>query len=274
MRAAAIVLARMGSTRLPGKALRPLCGEPVLARVIERLQRVGLDAGVIVATTTLPQDDQIEALCARTGAFCFRGSETDILDRCIECCRAFGLDLTVRVGGDSPLIDPGVVKEMLERFLLLRQGAQPPDYLSNTLRRTYPLGLDAEIIPAGTYLRIREAIEHLPPEEKRLNQENVVPYLHGHPEQFRLVSHENGPGGTELRWTLDTPEDFDLISRIYDTLCPTSPDFGMEQVFALLERHPGWSAINSAVKPVTGFWSQHERQAFRERFGDGGEDNR
>ena len=258
----AIVLSRMGSSRLPGKAMLPLCGVPVLEHIVRRLGRVpGLDV-VVVAPTTEPQDDLIEHFCRRIGAACFRGDAANVLKRCLDAVEAFGLDAVVRLGGDSPLVDPGLVGRMLGEY---RRRA--PEYLSNTLDRCFPLGLDAEIFRAGVFRRIRDVVAGLPEDERRRNEENVIVYLHQHPEQFDLASYREEPVLPEARLTLDTPADFVLIERIYDALYPADPAFGLPEVARLLGANPDWLAINAGVAPVSGFWTDTEKRRYEKRFG-------
>ena len=140
-RIVAVIQARMGSTRLPGKVLKPLAGQPVLARVVDRVRRARHVDEVVVATTTLPADDVLADLCRTRGWACERGSEEDLLDRYHAAAAAHHADAVVRITSDCPVIDPGVVDRVVEAFLV-----QPCDYASNTLEpRTFPRGLDTEV---------------------------------------------------------------------------------------------------------------------------------
>ena len=262
-----IILARMGSTRLPGKVLHPLCGVPVLEHMARRLAPVPTDRGVVVATTAAPADDAVEACCRRLGLGCFRGDEENVLQRCIDAAERFGMEAVVRLGGDSPLCDHREIASLLRCFLELRAAGRDVDYVSNTMDRRLPLGLDAEVYHIETFRRIARAIQTLDEDQRRLNEANVVPYLHTHPEEFDLFQPETGQEQdlSWHRWTLDTPEDLELIRRVYEALWPAMPDFGMAEVLRLLEAHPDWSRLNAAVRPVSGFWTPQERDKYRQR---------
>lgn len=261
-KAGAIILSRMGSSRLPGKAMIPLCGVTVLEHVVRRVERAdGLDT-VVVATTCAPQDDLIEHMCGQWGVACFRGDTDNVLKRCTEATRAFDLDIVVRIGGDSPLADSDVISRMLAAYR-----RDTPDYLSNTLDRSFPLGLDVEIFRAQVFERITEIVRNLPEAERRSNEENVIIYLHQHPEDFQLVNYKATPVFPDARLTLDTALDFMLIEKIYNSLYPENPAFGLEDIARLLTDNPNWMDINSGVVPVTGFWTNTEKSRFEKRFG-------
>lgn len=261
-----LLLARTGSTRLPGKVLKPLGGKPVLEQVVRRLLKVPGIGRIVVATTETPADDRLADFCRTLPVELFRGSEDNVLDRCTAATEAFGLDTVVRIGSDCPLVDPPLVAAMLERWREEQARGRTLDYLSNTLERTYPVGLDVEIFARHTFHKIAEAIRDLPEEERRSNESNVIPHLHQHPESFPALSHTQPMDLSHLRWTLDTPEDYDLISRIYDALYPDNPDFTAVDILELLGRNPEWSRINAAIVPRTGHWTPGEQEKLRRRF--------
>ncbi len=266
MKTGIILLARLGSTRLPGKVLLEICGKKVLEHVIRRLEGIPLVDEIIVATTLNQRDNAIEAFCGKLGISCFRGEEENVLSRCIEAVKAYNLDLIVRLGSDSPLIDREVISEMLREYEELVKKGVDIEYLSNTLDRSYPVGLDAEIFKRETFLRIDSETRDLPPEERRLNEINVIPYLHQHLEKFRVFSHQKEFDYSDHRWTLDTPEDFELIKRIYEKLYPQNPGFLMNDVLELLADHPDWPLINSGVVPRSGFWTEKEKAKLQKRL--------
>jgi spore coat polysaccharide biosynthesis protein SpsF len=235
MRVVAIVQARMGSTRLPGKVMLPLLGEPILARVLRRTARARTLDDVVVATTTRPEDDAIVALVEAEGRPVVRGSETDLLDRYLQAARAHDAEIVVRVTSDCPLIDPDVI----DRTVLAFQ-AGDVEYASNTLEpRTYPRGLDVEVIA-------RVALERAGREDRDPAwREHATPYIYRHPESFRLLRVAAEDDHADQRWSVDTPEDFTLVDRIYDAI--GRDDFGWREALAVVEAHPSWIALNRHV---------------------------
>ena len=233
----------MTSTRLPGKVMKRVLGRPLLSYVIERLQRVRDDVRVVVATTTNAGDDAIEILCRDMGVPIFRGSEHDVLDRTAKAAARYQADPVIRVTSDCPLIDPEVSRVVLERYEL--GGC---DYVANTLTRSYPRGMDTEVLSARV-LRISD-VEATKPHER----EHVTPFVYEHPDRFRLCNVENERDLSGYRLTVDTPEDFSLVTAIYERLSPTEPSFGMSDVIALLDRDEGLRGLNAAVeqKPLGG----------------------
>ncbi|HMF14076.1 MAG TPA: NTP transferase domain-containing protein, partial [Gemmataceae bacterium] len=141
MRTVAVVQARMGSSRLPGKALADLAGRPVLWHVVQRVQRARRADEVVVATSTSPADDPIDYFCTRAGIPVFRGSEIDVLDRVYQAARERPADAVVRITGDCPLIDPAVIDRVLENY-----AGGDYDYVSNVIHYTYPDGMDVEVL--------------------------------------------------------------------------------------------------------------------------------
>jgi len=193
MKIVAIIQARMGSTRLPGKVLMDLGGETVLARVLGRLQRAIMIDEIVVATIDSAADDAIIRECQRLEVSCFRGSEDDVLDRYYQAARMFAAEVVVRITSDCPVIDPDLVDETIGTFQV-----QCGDYCSNSFPRTYPRGLDTEVFTMN-------ALEQAWHNARRLyEREHVTPYLYEHPELFRLVSHQGQTDYSEYRWTLDT----------------------------------------------------------------------
>ena len=235
MNIVAIIQARMGSSRLPGKVLKDLGGETVLARVVRRLQRSRQIARIIVATTTAPGDEVIVAECDRLQALCFRGAEQDVLDRYYQAARANAADAVVRVTSDCPLIDPELVDETVEVFR-----DEHADYASNVFPRTYPRGLDAEVFSFDALDRAwREARE-------AHQREHVTPYLYEHPQIFKLASLSGAADYSRYRWTLDTREDLELLRAIYSRF-DGRDDFSWQEVLCLMEREPELADLNSQV---------------------------
>jgi spore coat polysaccharide biosynthesis protein SpsF len=231
----AFIQARMGSTRLPGKVLLDLGGATVLARVVRRLQRSQQINQIVVATTTAPADEVIVSECDRLQVPSFRGSQADVLDRYYQAARLYSAGTVVRVTSDCPLIDPKLVDETIRAFMDKRA-----DYASNDFPRTYPRGLDTEVFTSAALERAwREARE---PYER----EHVTPYLYEHPEMFRLASSRGDVDYSHYRWTLDTPEDLNLLRAIYCRF-NNRDDFRWDDVIALMEREPELAELNSQV---------------------------
>jgi spore coat polysaccharide biosynthesis protein SpsF len=232
----AVVQARMGSTRLPGKVMVPLLGEPMLTRVMRRAARARTLDEVVVATTPHPDDDPIVELAEREGWPVVRGSETDLLERYLETARARDADVIVRITSDCPMIDPGVIDEIVSAFQ-----AGDFDYASNIIEpRTFPRGLDTEVIG-------RAALERAGREDTDPSwREHVTPYFYRNPELFRLLRiPADRDYFSEHRWSVDTPEDYLLIGRIYEAL--GRDDFTWREALAVVEANPGWSSINREV---------------------------
>lgn len=239
----AIIQARMGSTRLPGKILADIGGQPMLARVVERARRASTLNGVMVATTTQPADDDVERLCRQRGYDVFRGHPTDVLDRYYQAARAAGADVVVRLTADCPVIDPAVIDKVVRAFLT----ADPPiDFAANRLPddRSFPIGLDTEVCSfdalARAWAEARESYQ----------REHVMPYLYETPGRFRTLLVRSERDLSHLRWTVDTAEDLELLRRIYAHFAGRD-DFGWGEVLALMEREPSLAVINAHVPQRT-----------------------
>ncbi|MDH3348768.1 MAG: glycosyltransferase family protein [Desulfobulbaceae bacterium] len=242
MKVVAIIQARMGSTRLPGKVMKLLAGKTVLAHVIERVLACPLLDQVVVATTELEQDDAIVTEAVRCGAAFFRGSETDVLARYYGAARAAEAEIVVRVTSDCPLFDPQVLTAMLKQFLAADAEGGAVDYLSNSLEKSFPRGLDAEVF---TFVALEKAFRKA---TKDYEHEHVTPYLYQHPEEFVLSCYNNKRDLSRYRWTLDTPDDFLLISEIYRRLGGGGGIFSTESVLQLFEQQPELFEINAHVQ--------------------------
>lgn len=237
----ATVQARMGSKRLPGKVLADLAGEPMLVRVMERARRAKTLDQVVVATTTSREDDAIVALCETRGYAWGRGSDRDVLDRIYRVVQTQGADVVVRLTADCPLIDPDVIDHTVGGFLK----ADPPvDFAANRfpppMERTYPIGLDVEVCTFAALERAwRDARD---PHER----EHVMPYLYEEPGRFRVLHVRSEKDYGQLRWTVDTSEDLELVRAIF-TAFDGRDTFGWEEVLDLLERRPELAEINAQV---------------------------
>ena len=234
-----IIQSRMGSTRLPGKVLQDLAGEPMLTWVVNRVRRARTVNDVVVATTSNQVDDAILHLCSQNGWHCFQGSEDDVLDRYYQSAKKYQADVVVRITADCPLIEPMIIDQVVQVFL----DHQPrTDYVSNTMSpRTFPRGLDTEVF---SFAALEKAW--------RLGisdpawREHVTPYIYRHPNQFQLRGVTNDVDYSHLRWTVDTPEDLRFVRNIYDYI--KSDDFSWRDVLGLLDQHPEWLEINRHIE--------------------------
>jgi spore coat polysaccharide biosynthesis protein SpsF len=236
MRVVAIIQARMSSTRLPGKVLKDIGGETMLARVVRRTLGATQVGSVLVATSTEADDAAIVAECARLHIPVFRGDQEDVLDRYYQAALAHEAEAIVRITSDCPLIEPEVIDEVVDAFI-----EAEPDYASNCLERTYPRGLDTEVITFDALKRAwREAAEPY-------QRVHVTPYLYQHPDRFRLLSVTAETDQSDHRWTVDTPEDLAFVRSVYARLDkPNGPSW--IEVLQLLKREPGLRELNRAVQ--------------------------
>lgn len=229
-----ILQARTSSTRLPGKVLKPILGEPMLARQIERVARAERVDALTVATSDQATDDGVAGLCERLGVDCYRGSLDDVLDRFYHAALRSEPDHVMRLTGDCPLTDPAILDALVELYL-----AGGFDYSSNVEERTYPDGLDAEIFRRDLLERAwREATS---PYER----EHVTPFMRQAVPGSRRGSLTDRVDRSDMRWTVDFPEDFAFVSRVFEELYPSNPAFGAEDVHGLLLVHPEIAALNA-----------------------------
>lgn len=231
----AIIQARMGSTRLPGKVLMDVRGKSTLARVIGRLSRSTRISQIVIATTNSKADDAIVAEAEHRGIACFRGSEQDVLSRYFGAAQEFRADLIVRITSDCPLIDSEVVDRVIAGSI--DAGA---DFASNCLQRTYPRGLDTEVFTMNALCRGIEIAD------RSHQREHVTSVFYERPDLFRLHSVAGDHDYTRYRWTLDMPEDLALIRAIYSHF-DDRDDFGWRDVVGLMQRRPELAEINSHV---------------------------
>lgn len=231
MRVVAIVQARMGSSRLPGKVLADLGGRPMLKTVIDRVSSAKRVDEVVVATTVGPADDALAATCMTWGVTCVRGSETDVLDRYVNAARAARADVVLRVTGDCPLIDPGIVDRAVDLFL-----TNSVDYVSNKDPPTFPDGQDVEVVSRSALERAaREAVA---PSDR----EHVTPYIRGRPDQFSRMNFEHVEDLSKMRWTVDDSADLEFVRGVVDRLGPMA---SFDSIVALLRAVPEIGRLNS-----------------------------
>lgn len=240
MRTVAIIQARMGSTRLPGKVLKEIAGRTMLGWVVGRTLLCKKIDEIMIATTTLPADTAIIKECAVMGVTSFRGEVNDVLDRYMCAARLAQAECIVRITSDCPLVDPRVIDAVVSTLVEC-----DADYASNTIERTYPRGLDVEA------MKIDALEEAWRVADRSYEREHVTPYIWQNPSRFRLACHKLSVDHSSERWTVDTTEDLALIREIYSRRDGCG-FLGWREVLEILSREPSLRAINAHTeqKPV------------------------
>ena len=241
MKISATIQARMGSTRLPGKVLRRICGKPMLMFQIERIKQSMLIDEVIITTSDSRQDDPIEALAQKLGIPCFRGSENDVLGRVINTLKAFDIELHAEFMGDNPMPDPALVDTIIGFYL---KHSDQYDYVTNGLKTTYPPGLEVSVYPAKI---LYNAEKYVTDESLR---EHVGIHIYQNNDRYRTHNIEAPPRyyRPDLYLEVDYPEDFEVISKLYEEFYPTNKAFSMAQVLEYLDKNPGLAGRNQNVE--------------------------
>jgi len=233
MKVVAIIQARMGSTRLPGKVMRDLAGDSVLARVVNRTRRARLLDEVVIATTDKPADDVIVKECEQLEVSVFRGDEADVLGRYFCAAQRFSADAIVRITSDCPLTDPELVDLHIRRLTYLWREV---DFVTNMSQQSYPLGLAVEALPMDVLARMHRLSDT--PELK----EHVTTLAYAEPSLFRVDNIRHPEDLSQMRWTVDTQEDLDLVRLIFKHF--GRDDFSWQEVLGLLGQYPEWVEIN------------------------------
>ncbi|KAF5414908.1 MAG: 3-deoxy-manno-octulosonate cytidylyltransferase [Candidatus Methanogaster sp.] len=235
----AIVQARMGSTRLPGKVMKTILDKHVILWDIDRVSLSKLIDKIVVAIPFGKQDDVIADTIEEynSNILISRGSEDDVLDRYYNAAVQTNADVVVRITSDCPLIDPVVVDHVIEQFL-----NNDCDYCSNSLQRTYPRGLDTEVF---SFDALSKAWNE---SKKDYEREHVTPYIIENPYKFKLLNVSNDIDLSHLRWTLDTKEDFEFIDAVYQRIYLEKQMFFMDDVLDLLDHEPGLIDINKHIE--------------------------
>lgn len=232
----AILQARMGSTRLPSKVMKPILGQPMLSRQIERLKRSKRIDRLVVATSTDASDDALAAACPSWDVECVRGSVDDVLSRFIAALHKFPADTVVRLTGDCPLADPEVIDAVIDHY---RAGDY--DYVSNVNPDTFPDGLDCEVMRASALEQAQRNAVH------PSSREHVTPYIRLNPDIFRIGNYAGKVDLSHLRWTVDEPSDFEFVREVYERLYPANPAFTTADILKLLDEKPELLQINAGL---------------------------
>ncbi len=237
----AIVQARMGSSRLPGKVLRKIKGKTLLELYLNRVKPNQLIDKIVIATTTKSSDDIIEELAKKLGFDCFRGSESDLLDRFWQCAKKYKADVIVRLTADDPFVDYQVIDRAIKIF-----NENQADFVTNHFEPTYPEGLDIEVYSIG-------ALERSWQDAKLLSErEHVFPYIQNHQSQFKIINFRQDSDYSHLRWTIDYDCDFEMTKIIYDYLYNDNPIFLQDDILSLLEKHPEIAEMNAHINRKEG----------------------
>ncbi len=233
----AIIQARTGSTRLPNKVFLELSGNPLIGHIVERIRfSVRID-NIILATTINPNDDPLEVWALQNNISVFRGSEEDVLARYFHAAETYGSNIIVRITADDPFKDPIIIDRVIDELV-----SKSLDFAYNNNPPTFPEGLDTEVFTS-------EALEKAFHEAKDpFEREHVTQYLYRHPELFSQANISHSQDLSNLRWTIDTQEDFQMASRVYEELYKSGEIFLMDDILALIQRNPGIETINSHVK--------------------------
>ena len=236
----AIIQARMGSTRLPGKVMKDLFGKTVLAHDIERVKQANTVDEIIIATTVSVNDDKIAEEALKYGTKLFRGSEKDVLSRYYFAATENNADIVVRITSDCPLIDPKVIDDMVAFFKESNY-----DIVTNAgndlTQRTYPRGLDTEIF--FTYAALQEAHNKA---KEMYQREHVTPYIYENAKH--IFYYKNDVDYSSHRWTLDTEEDWQLIQKLYKSLYNGKHNFYMAEILAVMDQNPEFFEINKDIE--------------------------
>lgn len=222
--------------------MKQIVGKPMLELQIERIrQSIRIDK-LVVATSFEPEDDPIEELCDNLGVDCFRGNLNDVLDRFYQAASQYKPQLIVRLTGDCPLTDPEVIDYGIAFY-----ENNPYDYVSNSVERTYPIGLDLEVF---SFKHLKEAAQkaELPSE-----REHVTAYFRNHRDEYKVGQFHCDTDLSEHRWTVDEPADFEFVTKIYEALYLTNPRFTTHDILTLISERPDLMTINYAIMHNQGY---------------------
>lgn len=239
MKIVASIEARMTSTRLPGKVMMDCVGKPMMHRLIERVKRSQLIETIAISTTTNASDDILEECAKELGIACFRGSEENVVERVVGSMAAHGAEVVVQLTGDCPLLDPQIIDQLIRLYL-----ANSFDYVSNTIVRSYPRGLDCQVVSFETLSKSLEMATDV------AQLEHVCLSIYENPEHFSLYNLQAPPElcYPDQRWTLDTPEDYQFLTAIFEALYPSSPTFSSVEVLNYLTKNPEVLHLNREIQ--------------------------
>lgn len=233
----AIIQARMASTRLPGKILKEVNGKPLLLHQLNRIRNCKNIDQIVIATTIEKQDDIIVEFCIENSVDVFRGSENNVLERYYQTWNKYGGDTIVRLTSDCPIIDPVIIDETIDYFI-----QNDFDYVSNTINRTFPRGLDTEVFSSEALVKSYENAKN----DRDL--EHVTPYIYLNQNEFSIGSYTGKFDYSKYRWTVDTFEDLQLISNLLNTYYEKEDELNLENSIRLMEENPKWFLLNQEIE--------------------------
>lgn len=219
MRVGIIIQARASSSRLPGKVLKPVAGRPLLQFLVERMRRCRQAGGLVVATSVQPSDDPVVELCARLGVTCLRGPLEDVAERFRLALDQLGWQALVRVSGDSPLLDPGLVDQALSIFRQLR-----PDLVTNVAERSFPKGQSVEVVDARAFRRACAGME------TAADREHVTPFIYRRSREFNIVNFACPRRLGDMQMSVDTPEDLARFRSVVEGMDRPHWDYGWDEL--------------------------------------------
>lgn len=242
-----IIFARTSSTRLPSKIVKKIQNRTILEHIIKRIKKSNLEK-IILATTENEIDDELVEIAKSNNIEYFRGSENDVLDRCYRTAKMFSIDPIVRITGDDPIKDPSIIDQAIKIY---NNSAPKFDLVCNTLNPTFPEGLDVELFSFNTLETIWQNAKN------QDDREHVTKYIYEHSNEFNIFNFENPKNLSNIRLTLDTEEDFELIKSIYDALFPSKPIFSWNDVVSFLQSNPHLLEINKDIKKSGRYQSEN-----------------
>jgi spore coat polysaccharide biosynthesis protein SpsF len=235
----AIVQIRMGSTRLPKKAMLKVLDRPLLGYLADRLEEVPALNSFCFATTKTEEDDVIETFCKENKYVCFRGSSENVLKRYYDAAVFCSADIIVRITADCPLLDPMVTNRVIQFYL---EHLGEFDYVSNVQERSFPRGLDTEVFSMEALKEVYSKVVD------KSEQEHVTLHIHRNMDKFNIGSLLHEENLSYHRWTVDTKKDFELIKLIIESIIKQKKPFDMESILELFQEHPEWIEINCDIK--------------------------
>ncbi len=253
MRVVAIIQARMGSSRLPGKVLAEIDGQPLLGILISRVKSSKFLDQIVIATTTEKADDILCDWLINEGVEYFRGSERDVLDRFWQCAKLYRADIIVRITADDPLKD----SEIIDKALGMLKRSESVDYVSNTLKPTYPEGLDVEVFRFSA-LKKANAEATLASE-----REHVTPYIWKNRAKFKSLNFEMTPNLSDWRWTVDKSEDLEFVRSLL-RLVGNDMSTGYQDLIETVNKNPLLRDINSSTVRNEGYLKSRAEEAINE----------